>query len=288
MDHIDNQLQRIADTYSWYDDVQAAYPIASFFDEEACFLGTTEIDSYTTDQLTPSEWIDGAESVWLGMAIEEEYEGDLYYGEGYLSSAFLTAQSSSWLGDPTGPTLWYDEYSGQFAGDGAAGLLGLGDIPDNTTYEVSLLTEESTVLGVIDGPSPLAEVSPDILLGDHEIFQSESLTVAWTPIENSDTPQRLIIEIRVYDYEIETQAGSLELARLVTSVDPADGTLTIPSSELQKLPPAPNAVDFDDNLVGYWGEINLILHQFRSVPYANGDMVVDFATVQSAPILISP
>ncbi len=140
----------------------------------------------------------------------------------------------------------------------------------------------------MDGPAALNVIEPDILSGLSQIIQTDAFEITWSPLPDSDTPQKLIVELRVYDYETDTQNGSLELARLVTSANPTTGKLVIPAEQLQRLPSAPNTIDDDYNFLGAWGELNLILHQFRKVPYEDGELVIDFATVWSTPIDILP
>ena len=287
MARIDDQLQRIADTYSWYDDVIAAYPIAQFFDDQACPIGTSELSDFDTDTLRTEETIEGASSVWLGLTVEEDYDGEVYRSDGYLSTAYLSEQNGAWKGETTGPTLWYDDYNGKFAGEGAAGLLGLEDIPSDESFEIAMVVDDLSVLGIVDGPNAFALTSPDVLFGDVVISQREAFELKWNGIQTSEYPDRLIVELRVYDYETATEKGALELARLVTSADPQSGELTFPAEEISRLPTAYNEVDIDDNFIGNWAELNLVLHQPRKIPYRSGDLVVNFATVITAPVLIT-
>ena len=287
---IDDHLQRIADYYYWYDDVTAAYPTVAVLDEESCWLANAELLESETRSITLSEEFDGVAGVWLGFGVEEDYDGETYYEEGFLATAFVTPEGAKLTGSPTGVSVQYDDYSGTFNGAGVGGLIGNADIPPDTAYEVIHTTGDSeNLLGSIDGPEALLVTEPDLISGLSQIIQTEDLTITWVPFTEDLGQVVVAVEIIVYDYDIDHPNGSQEIARLVTSAHGESGTLTIPATELAALPLAANALSDEDEFIGFWGELNLVAHQLRSVNYRDNSLVVDFVHAISTPIdIVSP
>jgi hypothetical protein len=134
--------------------------------------------------------------------------------------------------------------------------------------------------------------SYDLLAGDALILRGSDLVLSWTPGEApAEGMDFLMVELRIYDADIDDPNWMTEVARLVAQGDDATGTLTIPASELQKLPEALNDITPAWDLAGYWAELSVARHQLRKVPLDEagldeGDLMIDFIHIVNSPVML--
>jgi hypothetical protein len=178
----------------------------------------------------------------------------------------------------------YDDFSGQFQPSAPAGVLAQSDIVPNVAYSVETVWHgEATQRLQISGFEPFQLTSPDLMTGLEELSQSASMVFRWTPATAGLDPSVVVVEVRIFDYDVAHPTDRQEVARLVRWVSDSEGTITLSGDDVARLPLAGNLMD-DVDLFGRWGELTVARHQLRKVPVEGGDMVVDFVHAVSVPI----
>ena len=97
----------------------------------------------------------------------------------------------------------------------------------------------------------------------------------------------MVVELRVYDADIDDPNWMTELYRLVSWTDDSAGRLTLKAEDLQSLPTVANKLSRLDELIGYWAELSVVRHQLRKVEVSEGDLVVDFVHAVTSPVTLS-
>ena len=279
------RLDMLSRYYSWWDGVVDYGTTATTFDEQQCYLADYDIDSASGDELVLTEEAAGAATVWTGLWIEEEVEGEPWYDEGHTGAAGVLAVSGASLtGDESGVEFVFDDYSGQFQVAGPGGLLGQADVVPGVAFQVETVLRGAAVdRGSIDGFTALDVTTPELMSGLEELSRSEDFPIGWTPAAASDDPVLVVAEVRIYDHDVSHPTTAQEVARLVTWAPDSEGSLTLAAEDLARLPTADNRMD-DVDLRGRWGELTVARHQLRKVPVDGGDLVVDFVHAVSVPI----
>ena len=295
--------------YYWYQEYPEAIsfegPVAMVYGPDACY----EQDLAITDGYGQTLEVDGApglaSGVLLGSYVVEDYGGGhVFEAVGVMGSATVVAQDGQLIADPTGVELLYDGYSGWYFHQGVAGTLGPTDLPSGAAWDIDLTRlDEFHDLGQVEGLQDLTSVqlrsqgggmgtASDLLAGDVAVLRGSDLIVSWDPgTPPAEGLDFLMIELRVYDADIDDPAWLTEVGRLVAQADDIDGSFTIPSSELQRLPAAVNGFTPMGDLKGMWAELSVARHQLRKVSLTNagldeGDLVVDFIHIVNSPVML--
>jgi hypothetical protein len=116
------------------------------------------------------------------------------------------------------------------------------------------------------------------------IKRDRDLLITWTPAAFTEDPGFLVVEISIFDTDVDDPSWQTEVARLVAQGDDSVGALTLPADVLSDLPPAPNNWGDDDDFTGYWGELTITRHRLRKVKVDGGDLVVDFIHAVNGPV----
>ena len=115
-------------------------------------------------------------------------------------------------------------------------------------------------------------------------FWKEFLGLGYRPGQGpADDPSFIVVDLRVYDADLDDPNWMTEVARLVARGDDSEGRLEIPADDLEQLPTATNSVDFNYDLIGLHGELTVVRHQLRKVPVDDGDLVIDFLHAVNTP-----
>ncbi len=309
LDIIAERDAMLRDYYYWYQEYPGSVtfegPVAMVYGPDGCY----EQELTVLDGDGQSLEVDGApgqaSGVILGSWVHEDYGGGHTFDSvGIMGSATTVTQGGDLVGDPTGVELLYDGYSGWYFHQGVAGTLGPTDLPPGAAWDIDLTRlGEFHDLGRVEGLQELRDVTlrsqgggmdsaADLLAGDVAILRGGDLYVSWTPgTPPSDGLDFLMIELRVYDADLDDPVWLTELARLVAHADDADGTFTIPAAELQRLPVAVNGFTPVGDLKGVWAELSVARHQLRKVSLADaglddGDLVVDFIHIVNSPVML--
>lgn len=278
------RMEQLEAYYNWWDSVTALYPILAFYDDDSCWLGEGLIEEYDAQTLIADQAASGATGILLGYEVEEDYEGEPYYSQGFTSSAQISMDGNTLTSVHSGMTIAYNDYSGQFFSEGVNDQNGVHDIPFSSNFTVSTsLVGQTKVLGAVESMDELKITEPEILSGLSQIDQASRFTIKWDPVVSA-APSVVVAEIRIYDFGVENPNGWHEVSRLVRSTQPAAGEIIFSRSDLLQLPVAPNQVDDAYDLIGYWGELTVSYHQLRKVPNGDGDLVIDFVHAIQAPI----
>lgn len=281
---VDHRMEQLEEYYNWWDSVTALYPIIAFYDDDSCWLGEASIEDSDLTSLIVDEAASGATGILLGYEVEEDYEGEPYYSQGFTTSAKISIDGNTLTSENSGLVIAYDDYSGQFFSEGVNDQNGVNDIPFSSNFTVSTsLVGQASVLGAVESMTELKISEPDILSGLSQLDQAFRFDIKWDSIASA-SPSVVVAEIRIYDFSVDNPSGWHEVARLVRSADPSDGEIAFAPIDLLKLPITPNEVDDTYDLIGLWGELTVSYHQLRKVPNGDGDMVIDFIHAVQAPI----
>jgi hypothetical protein len=276
-----DQLTLIESLYYWTIE-GTSEPQAWFFDEDSCYAeGATIGPNSTADSLDVSIPA-GASGVWIGAEIYEE--GDYTY-EVTTGTAYLWDDGSA---DDSGTVLAYDDWSGGFLGYAVGGVIGRSDLPEDTDYAVSTTRFGETVdRGSVYKPQSFVVTEPNLLNEKDwsDLFKDVDQTVSWAGGEVGDL---VLVELAVYDADIDDPNWMTELYRVVGLFPAEDESATLPAELLDRLPAAPNAVDANYDLTGYWAELTVTRHHLEALPLDEGDLVVDFTHSVNAPIGLIP
>ena len=284
LDFVYYRMDQLEEYYTWWDYVTALYPVVAFYDDESCWLGEASVEGVTSKELIVDSAVAGATGILVGYEVEEDYEGEPYYSQGFTTSAEISIDGDTLTSHHSGLTIAYDDYSGQFFSEGVNEQNGVQDIPFRSNFTVrTSLVGEDVVLGAVQSMAELNITAPDIISGLSQMDQAFSFDITWTPI-SSAPPSVVVAEIRIYDFGVDNPNGWHEVARLVRSANPSDGEISFEPIDLLKLPITPNRVDDDYDLVGYWGELTVSHHQLRKISNGEGEMVIDFIHAIQAPI----
>lgn len=282
---IDQRMEQLELYYNWWDDVVSLYRTVAFYDDDSCWLGEANLDSSTATTLIVDAGASGATGLLLGYGIEEDYDGEPYYSEGFTSSAAISIDGTAVESEYTGLNISYDDYSGQFFADGVNELVGVADLPFSTSLRLRRsFTGQTAELGSVESMAELDVTEPDILSGLSQVNRDFSFDIQWIPIAESSDPAVVVAEIRIYDFSVQNPNGWHEVARLVRSASPEDGKISFSIEDLQQLPVAENRVDDEYDLIGLWGELTVSHHQLRKVANGDGEMVIDFVHAIQSPI----
>jgi len=309
LDIIAERDQLLKDYYYWYQEfpesVSFEGPVAMTYGPDGCYeQELTVLDGY--GQTLEVDGAPGqASGVILGSWVHEDYGGGhIFDSVGIMGSATVQTSGDDLVGDPTGAELLYDGYSGWYFHDGVAGTLGPTDLPSGATWDIDLTRlGEFYDLGRVEALQDLTNVrlraasggvgsAADLLAGDVMITRGEDLIIAWDPgIAPEQGLDFLMIEIRVYDADLDDPVWLTELSRLVAQADDTAGSFTIPSGDLQALPVAVNSFTPAGDLKGTWAELSVARHQLRKVSLAepgldDGDLLVDFIHIVNSPVML--
>ncbi len=275
--------------YSWeadVTDVSAPY-VTGYVDDEAVCVETVNVVGADGDRLL----VDGDPSAWTSLdlwySIEED--GGTYVTEGIFGGATVIAtEPGAVIGDASGVTLGYDEYSGQFLPD-IDRWPGGGDVPFGATYTVSTrrLESDATVRGDVTGVQQLTGLVPDLMSGAEVFDLSTDLTITWDPGAPQDDPSFLALEVHVYDTSVTDPSTGwwAEVARLVARGDDAAGRLVLTPAMTAGLPPSELTLDANYDFTGLFTEVTVARHQLRRVPVDDGQtLVVDFVHAVQGPV----
>ncbi len=283
LESLEEQLVLLQSLYYWtIEDVSE--PTAWFFDEESCYQDAAQVGEGSTAESLDVSAPAGALGLWLGATLYEEggYEYEL---------ADATAEL---MGDgsaaPGGVVLGYDDYSGDFLAWAIGGVVGRSDIPDSTEFSVTT-TRFGTVVerGTVETPPrhrvlvDLESVPRDLLDESQpvELYRDIDQEIAW---EGGQPGDQVVIELSVFDASVDDPGWMTELWR-VTGLFPAEqGSVILPADLLAQLPEAPNAVDANYDLVGYWAEVTVTRHHLEALDLDEGQLVVDMAYAVNAPV----
>ena len=290
---LQDQLALIEALYYWIVEDTSA-PQAWFYDEDSCYDSAAEVGQGSTVSSLDVSAPAGALGLWLGA---EVYEEGNYTYELANGTAELAADGS---GYPSGAVLGYDEYSGNFLAYAVGGFVGRSDLPPDAEYSVTTTRfGEITERGSLQAPGPFVVTVPGAedpedpgpqwrsLLDEHDVldvFLSEDLTVKWSGGESGDL---VVVELAVYDADIDDPGWMTELYRISGLVDAGAGEAIVPQALLEQLPSAPNAVDANYDLTGYWAEVTVTRHHLSALDLDEGQLVVDMAYAVNAPIGLS-
>jgi hypothetical protein len=313
LDIIAGREDMLRDYYYWYQEYPEAVefhgPVAGVYGPDACYEQELPITGGSGDLLSLEGAPGEATGMLLGYAITEDYghgPSHVYEYTGVVGTATGEVTGGEFRGDATGVELVYDGWSGWYFHGGVAGNLAAADLPAGTAFDVDLMRpapESYHDLGQVEGLRDLDYVrlrpaeggmkdSYDLLAGDALILRGSDLVVSWSPGEApADGVDFLMVELRIYDADLDDPVWMTEVARLVAQGDDASGTLTIPASELQKLPQAVNDITPAWDLAGYWAELSVARHQLRKVSLAepgldDGDLVIDFIHIVNSPVML--
>jgi hypothetical protein len=282
---IDHRIDQLELYYNWWNDVVSLYPTVAFYDDDSCWLGEASLETVSPTSLIVDAGASGATGLLLGYGIEEDYDGEAYYSEGFTSSATISIDGNTVESEQTGLDISYDDYSGQFFANGVNNLVGVADLPFSSSLKISTsFIGQATELGRVDSMAELEIIEPDLLSGLTQIDQASRFDISWNPILESPSPAIVVAEIRIYDFSVNNPNGWHEVSRLVRSADPTDGELSFIPLDLLQLPITENKLDDEYNLVGLWGEITVSHHQLRKVANGDGEMVIDFVHAVQTPI----
>jgi len=306
---IEERDQLLRQYYYWYseypDAVSFEGPVAWVYGPDGCY----EKELGITDGVGQSLELDGqaadASGVILGSWVHEDYGGGhVFDSVGIMGSATGVSQGGDFVGDPTGVELLYDGYSGWYFHQGVAGTLGPTDLPEGAAWDVDLTRlGEFHDLGRVEALQDLRQVTlrsdgggmgsgSALLAGDVIVQRGSDLIIGWQPGEPpTDGIDFLMIELRVYDADIDDPYWMTELYRLVAQADDEAGTFTIPAEELQKLPIALNGFTYVGDLEGTWAELSIARHQLRKVSLTDaglddGDLLIDFIHIVNSPVML--
>ena len=287
--YIEAREALVDDYYYWVDGIDSWYgPRVQLYDDEMCYFDAVEVVDAIGDELVLAEAPgDDVQGIWLGFGFQESYEDDpeIYVTEAWTATAEVELDGDRLIGESSGVELLYDEGSGYYFGVGVAELVGQSDMPFGETYTVSSRKlDKEDVLGEIRGGDELVVTRPDLDSGRGRIRLDKPLVVEWEPAPPTDDPAIIVMELVLYDAEIDDPNYMTELFRLVASQDDLAGSLEIDAGVLQALPQAPNRIDGNDEQTGIWAEMNVVRHQFRKVDVSDGDLIVDFMHVKSSPL----
>jgi hypothetical protein len=276
------------DTYAWTGDVvEALGPTVVLFDDESCWIADAAVIEGQGDALLLDGDATGATGLHLGFRMLEDYYGEIWESDGMSTTAAIeVAEADLVIGAPSGAAMAYDDWSGWFLGEDVAGVFGMGELPGQTDYQVSTLDAAGVRAerGWVNSGPPLELHSPDLLSGDVGIKRDRDLLITWTPAAFTEDPGFLVIEISIFDTDVDDPSWQTEVARLVAQGDDSVGALTLPADVLSDLPPAPNNWGDDDDFTGYWGELTIARHRLRKVKVDGGDLVVDFIHAVNGPV----
>jgi len=286
---ITEKEELLSETYYWADDITTWYgPQVFVYDDEVCYDVTASVEDGAEDILVLDEDLPGGTTgVVLGFAIEEKYgPNESYYSDGVTGTAWAAEVSGDeMVGGPSGLSLYYDGYSGFFFPDAIADNVGSSDLPSEADYLVSTTRlGEVTERGTVNSGAKFELYFPDLMTGDVAIDRTEDLELSWPANAESDDPVFVVVELVVYDVDIDDPVYWTEVARIVGNGDDTEGTLTIASEKLSLLPAAANMADDNDDLIGTWAELSVARHQLRKVAVDDGDLVIDFIHVVNAPV----
>ena len=286
---IEDRIEEIERTYPWTPAIQSIQrPVLALFDDETCWLEDLTVLEANGQVLNVSDSVSGATGGWLGLSVLEEYDGETYVEEAWTGSTGLAEGASGVVGTDAGAVLSYDSYSGYFLGTGEAGLEGASAFSPSVGYTVSVEREGQTLVwDKIEGPDLLEIQVPDLMMGDVDVDLEAGLQVRWTPGADEDLPSIVVVELRVYDADIDDPNWMTEMYRLVSWTDDSAGRLTLDAEDLQRLPTAANKLSRFDDLMGYWAELSVVRHQLRKVEVSGGDLVVDFVHAIGSPVTLS-
>lgn len=273
---LQDQLTLIEALYYW--NIEGfSEPQAWFFDELSCYTDGATVGPNSTPTDLDVSVPAGATGLWLGAEVYEE--GDYTY-EVTTGTAYLYEDGTA---DASGVVLAYDDYSANFLGYAVGGVIGRSDIPDDAEYAVSTTRLGVTVdRGSLQSPEPFTVTSPDLLNENEaaDLFKDVDQELVW----DAQPGQLVVVELAVFDADIDDPNWMTELYRVVGVFDGGDGGATMPAELLDQLPVAPNAVDANYDLTGYWAELSITRHHLQVVPLDDGDLVVDFTSIVNAPI----
>ena len=277
IDFITERTDLFRANYYWAEDIIETATTIAVYDEKQCWLYDASAAEINGDRIQLDGIDEQSANILMGFSAQEDYEGEIYVYEGYTSSARVSPVGESLQGAATGIQFEFDDYSGQFIAANIAGQIGLQDLPNDESYVVELTQKGDTqVLGEIQSPSAFQITYPDLLAGQEQLSKSADYEVEWDTNAVVEDPSVVVLEYRVYDFDVESEAGWHEVASLVKGAAFSDGYLAFTTDELALLPNVPNAMDEAFNMIGLWGELTLVRHAFQKVPHGDGEMVVDF------------
>ena len=284
---IEERMALLDTYYYWTEYIESSDPSVVLLDDDFCYLLETTDITFAADgiSLNNEDISAGASNIygaWLGYDVVEVYEGESYVYQGHTATATVSVAGNKLLGNPSGATIPYSDYSGSFYADGIGGVLGVRDFPFDATYTVTLSGVGE--LGSVQSGAQFELTWPDLLGGQEQINKSEPYTFEWTPAPTQDPATLIVAEFRIYDMDIDDPNGWYEVGRLVKSTFDSAGELTFTRSELAQLPEVPNAIDFDDNQIGLWGEVTIARHHFQKVSVPEGEIVIDFVHAIQSPV----
>ncbi len=314
LDIIAEREEMLRSYYYWYQEYPEAFtwngPVVGVYGPDGCY----EQDLYVTDGYDEVLEVDGApgqaSGVILGYHVTEDYghgPDHVWESIGYTGTATASVEGGDIIGDATGVELVYDGYSGWYFSEGVAWAMGPSDLPAGAAWDVAWTRpslDDHFELGRVVALEDLAGVrlredgagvgsTTDLLAGDVAIMRGSDLIVSWEPGADvsDDAMNFVMIEIRVYDADLDDPYWMTEVARLVAQGSDESGSITISSDELQKLPEAVNDVLPSWNLAGYWAEMSVARHQLRKVSLeeselGDGDLVIDFIHVVNSPVML--
>jgi hypothetical protein len=291
IDFIIERQDLLEQTYYWADSISDwPGPWVSLYDDEECWSADLDMVEGGGDELVVDGDASGATSMTMGFGIVEEYEDFTYEDWATTGTASIASVDGSTIkGGPSGIDLGYDMDSGWFLPWGVAGVVGTSDLP-SAEYTIDMVNAKGQKrhLGDVEGPTyfDLWDTWPDLTVGYAYVDLDDTLEVSWIPGPEGATPSFVVVEMAVYDTDINDPNWQTQVSRIVAHGDDSTGQLLIAPEDLQALPEAPNQWDEWGEAVGYWGEMTIARHQFRKVKVEGGDMVIDFVHAITGPVFI--
>ena len=288
---VEQRIDELPDQYSSYALARSkpgienvtAEPWIVFFDEDSCETNRVAWTGATTDALTAEGGVgSGAAGAWLGLRVFDTVYNETV--DGVTGTAFLSNLQAE---GEDGVGLLYDDYSGYFFYDGVAEILGSSDVAFSEGHGVvHTVLGASERLGTVQSVDELVLVTPDPMFEAVDLDPGEDFVVEWEPGTDGADPSYVVVDLRIYDYDIADPSWYTEVARLVAHGDDSTGTVTIPAEALAQLPTAKNLLNFDYDTVAYWGDLTIARHQLRRVPFGDGHLVIDFMHAVNSPFYL--
>jgi hypothetical protein len=277
--NIDQRMELFEENYYWSEDLTNIYPTIAIFDEQECYVSQLDNPNILENAI---EGIEGEAKIWMGFGAVENYEGDIYEYEGYISSAELKSNEDATVG----LTLDYSDYSGTFEGFGINNMLGVKELHSNTLYDVTMTKMGvEKELGNLEVGSSFNLTWPYLIGGQEQISKEYGYIFEWSVDDTQeDIPSLVVAEFRIYDMDVQDPSGWFEVGRLVKGAAYQDGYMEFTSDELSSLPLVPNAIDEEYEFIGLWGEMSISKHQFFTIPYEDDEVIIDIVEVVQSPV----
>ena len=266
-------LDRIYETYTFAYAIEDTSLVVALENADES-LGTYDVFDVTDDAVVLVEAAPaGATHARFGYRFTEVYEDGDYETEAFFGVAAVQLDGDTLSAGPSEIALVYDEFTGFWFPEGEVGAV------DVSRGQYAVSTERlgvRTPRGEIRGAPQVTGLFPDILTGDAYLFTDRPASFYWDPLEDEADPAIMVLELKVFDQDLDDPNGSTELYRITATAPDWFGYVAIPPDILGRLPArVENHLDENYDFTGLWGEATLTRHVVRRIPDRDGDLVVD-------------